>query len=81
MAKEQNTQNAKDFKLDEALKRLSEIVKGLEQNDSELEQSLTLFEEGIALTRSCHAKLTEAEKKIEILTKVTSAGIETKPLK
>ncbi len=78
MAKEQSN---KDIKLDDALKRLSDIVKSLEQNDAELEQSLKMFEEGIALTRSCHVKLTEAEKKIEILTKATSEGIETKPLK
>lgn len=78
MAKEQNT---KDIKLDDALKRLTEIVKGLENNDAELEKSLSLFEEGISLTKACHAKLTEAEKKIEILTKASQAGIETKPLK
>lgn len=69
----------KEVKLEDALKRLSEIVKSLEQNECELEDSLKLFEEGVSLTRQCHQKLTEAEKKIEILTKVSTEGVETKP--
>ena len=68
-----------EIKLEDALKRLSEIVKQLEQNDCALEDSLKLFEEGVTLTRSCHAKLTEAEKKIEILSRVSPQGVETKP--
>lgn len=69
-----------DIKLEEALKRLAEIVKCLETNECALEDSLKLFEEGVTLTRACHAKLTEAERRIEILSKVTADGVETKPL-
>ena len=68
------------MKLEEALKRLAEIVKNLEQNDAALEDSLRLFEEGVSLTRACHAKLTEAERRLEILSKITPQGVETKPL-
>lgn len=71
---------AKEIKLEDALKRLAEIVKSLEQNECSLEQSLQFFEEGVTLTRACHLKLTEAERRIEILTKVTADGVETKPL-
>lgn len=69
-----------DIKLEDALKRLAEIVKNLEQNECTLEESLKLFEEGVSLTRSCHTKLTEAERRIEILTRVTPQGVEIKPL-
>jgi exodeoxyribonuclease VII small subunit len=69
-----------EIKLEEALKRLAEIVRLLEQNDVTLEDSLKLFEEGVSLTRNCHSKLTEAEKRIEVLTKITRDGVETKPL-
>lgn len=68
------------IKLEEALKRLAEIVHALELGEGALEDSLKLFEEGVALTRACHAKLTEAEHRIEILSKVTPEGVETKPL-
>lgn len=71
---------AKEFKLEVALKRLGEIVKSLEQNESSLEDSLKLFEEGVGLTKECHTRLTEAERKIELLTRVTADGPETKPL-
>lgn len=73
-------QNQSEFKLEEALKRLAEIVRSLETNESALDESLKLFEEGVALTRACHSKLTEAERRIELLTRVTPDGVETKPL-
>lgn len=69
-----------DLKLEDALKRLGEIVKILEANEVPLEEALKHFEEGIQLTRSCHGKLTEAEKKIEILTRISNGTVETKPL-
>ena len=74
------SENTADIKLEDALKRLTEIVKALETNEAALDDSLKLFEEGVKLTRACHAKLTEAERRIEILTRVTPQGVETKPL-
>ena len=44
-----------------ALKKLESIVQRLEQGELPLEESLTLYEEGIRLSRLCHAKLEEAE--------------------
>jgi exodeoxyribonuclease VII small subunit len=55
----------KDFEA--ALTELDAIVKKLEDGDSPLEQSLQLFERGVQLSRFCHARLEEAERRIEIL--------------
>ena len=52
-----------------ALQKLDEIVQKLEKGDLPLEQSLLLYEEGVRLSRLCHAKLEEAEGKIELLMK------------
>ena len=52
-----------------ALKQLEEIVQRLEKGELPLEESLKLYEEGIRLSRYCHAKLEEAEGKIEMLMK------------
>jgi exodeoxyribonuclease VII small subunit len=52
-----------------ALKQLEEIVQRLERGELALEESLKLYEEGIRLSRVCHAKLEEAEGKIELLMK------------
>jgi exodeoxyribonuclease VII small subunit len=52
-----------------ALKQLEEIVQRLEKGELALEESLQLYEDGIRLSRLCHAKLEEAEGKIETLMK------------
>lgn len=51
-----------------AVKRLEEIVEKLEQGNIPLDDSLSIFEEGIKLSRFCNARLEEIERKIEILT-------------
>jgi len=55
----------KDF--EEAIVELETIVKKLEEGDLALEQSLVLYERGVQLSRFCHARLEEAERRIEIL--------------
>lgn len=61
--------NAQELKFEEALARLEEIVRLLEQGESTLDESLTLFEEGVKLARFCSNKLDEAEGRIEIMIK------------
>jgi len=55
-----------------ALKRLEEIVKKLENGELSLDSALQLFEEGIKLSRFCHTRLEEAERRVEILLKSSS---------
>ena len=52
-----------------SLNQLETIVKQLEQGDLPLEDSLKLFEKGVALSRECRERLNEAERRIEILMK------------
>lgn len=49
--------------------RLEKIVEELERGDLDIDKSLEIFEEGIKMSRVCSKKLTEAEAKIEKLTK------------
>ena len=56
----------KDFEA--AIAELESIVKKLEDGDLALEQSLALYERGVQLSRYCHSRLEEAERRIEILT-------------
>ena len=56
----------KDFEA--ALSELDALVKKLEEGDLSLEQSLALYERGVQLSRFCHTRLEEAERRIEILT-------------
>jgi len=55
----------KDFET--AIAELETIVKKLEDGDLTLEASLQLYERGVHLSRFCHARLEEAERRIEIL--------------
>jgi exodeoxyribonuclease VII small subunit len=56
----------KDFEA--AIAELESIVKKLEEGELPLEQSLAHYERGVQLSRFCHARLEEAERRIEILT-------------
>ncbi|PYR00328.1 MAG: exodeoxyribonuclease VII small subunit [Acidobacteria bacterium] len=55
----------KDFEA--AIAELETVVKKLEEGDMALEQSLALYERGVQLSRFCHARLEEAERRIEVL--------------
>jgi exodeoxyribonuclease VII small subunit len=55
----------KDFEA--AIAELETIVKKLEEGDLPLETSLQLYERGVHLSRFCHSRLEEAERRIEIL--------------
>jgi len=68
-------------KFEAALARLEDIVKELETGDLPLEQSLKLFEEGIKLSRICHKRLDEAERRVEILLKDKTGALTTHPFR
>ncbi len=55
----------KDF--ESAIGELETIVKTLEAGDLSLEQSLELYERGVQLSRFCHTRLEDAERRIEVL--------------
>ncbi len=50
-----------------SLEALEQIVRQLEDGDLPLEKSLELFEQGIRLSRECQERLSQAERRIEIL--------------
>ena len=60
------SETVKDF--ESAAAELASIVKTMEEGDLTLEKSLELYERGVELSRYCHMRLEEAERRIEILT-------------
>jgi exodeoxyribonuclease VII small subunit len=52
---------------EKAFQQLEKIVQRLESEELPLDESLHLFEEGIRLSRFCHQRLEEVEKKIELI--------------
>jgi exodeoxyribonuclease VII small subunit len=60
-----DTTTIKDF--EGAIAELETIVKKLEDGDLSLEESLALYERGVQLSRFCHARLEDVERRIELL--------------
>jgi exodeoxyribonuclease VII small subunit len=69
--------DAPDFET--SLRKLEEIVKKLEGGDLSLDSALELFEEGVKLSRFCHSKLEQAERRVEILLKNSSGQLRAAP--
>ena len=59
----------KELKFEQALDKLENTVKKMEEGDVSLDKSMELFEEGVKLVKFCSIKLREVEKKVEILKK------------
>jgi exodeoxyribonuclease VII small subunit len=68
----------KEKAFEEALRELEEIVNRLEQGEIPLEEALQLFEQGVKLSRFCHTKLDEAQKRVEIVLKDESGKMTTR---
>lgn len=62
MTKKQSTPDFED-----ALQSLEGLVEQLEKGELSLEQSLSAFEDGIKLTRSCQEALQSAEQRVNVL--------------
>jgi len=50
-----------------SLQELEALVEKMEHGDLSLEESLSHFERGVQLSRSCQQALKDAEQKVEIL--------------
>jgi exodeoxyribonuclease VII small subunit len=57
----------KAVNFEESLKALEALVTQMEKGDLSLEESLQAFEQGVALTRDCQARLASAEQQVRKL--------------
>ena len=71
---------AAEKKFEDALQDLEGVVEKLDSGTLSLEESLQAFEEGVALVRFLEEKLTEVEKRVEVLTRDNSGLFQTKSL-
>ena len=65
MAEEKKQDDFSKLGFEDAIKKLTEIVGGIEQGQTKLADSIEQYEKGMALIKHCRAILQEAEKKIE----------------
>ena len=71
--------NAKPKTFETSLEELERIVRELEQGELTLEKSLELFEQGVKLSRECQDRLTQAERRIEILMRDNQGRASVRP--
>lgn len=69
-----------DLSFEQAIARLEEIVRALEDGETTLNASLSLFEEGVTLARQCSQQLTDAQGKLESLVQKPDGAVEILPL-
>jgi len=50
-----------------SLNALDQLVNRMERGEMSLEESLSAFEQGVALTRQCQQLLDQAEQKVQLL--------------
>jgi exodeoxyribonuclease VII small subunit len=67
-------------KFEDALEALETIVSKLERGDLSLEEALAAYEDGVALVRHLGTRLTEVEKRVEILTQDAGGLFQLEPL-
>ena len=54
----------KDKSFEESMNRLEEIINDLEENEKPLDETITLFEEGLQLVKACDTNLKKFESQI-----------------
>ncbi len=57
----------KELKLEESFEKLNEIIEALEKPDITLENSFTLYQEGMKLLKACNDSIDKVEKELIIL--------------
>ena len=65
---------------EKSLAALEKIVRDLETGDLPLEESLKLFETGVKLSRECQERLSQAERRIEVLQRDENGEPRIEPL-
>jgi exodeoxyribonuclease VII small subunit len=68
----------RNVKFETALESLEEVVEQLESGELTLEDALAAFEKGVGLVRYCNQKLTEVEKRIELLVRDKEGKLQLK---
>ena len=73
------TEEKKEVAFESALKKLESIVESLENGEISLEEALKAYEEGVKMADICSKRLTEAERRVEVLMKTSGGKFKTAP--
>jgi len=71
---------APEKRFDESMAELEALVGRLERGDLPLEDALGAYEQGIGLVKLLSQRLSEAESRVEVLTRNVRGELERQPL-
>ncbi|MFB5661997.1 exodeoxyribonuclease VII small subunit [Alteribacillus sp. HJP-4] len=72
-----NEKHSDEITFENAMEKLEEIVEMLEEGEVPLEKAITMYQEGMTLSKVCHEKLQNVEKQMD---KIVEEDGEIKPL-
>ncbi len=73
------SEEKKEIEFETALKKLETIVENLENGELSLEGALKQYEEGVRMASLCSKRLTEAERRVEVLMKTSGGKLKAAP--
>ena len=79
MSETKKIENMEEMPFEAAIARLEVIVKAMEGDTLSLDESLALYEEGVALVRRLNRELEEAEQRVMILQRTADGEIKPAP--
>lgn len=68
---------SEEMSFEKAVSRLEKIVSDMESGNADLDAMVKYFEEGQKLVQFCTAKLSEIERKVELITKGENGKVKT----
>ena len=68
-----------EINFEEAIKKLEDEVKRLENGNMSLDESIASFEEVVKLVKICNEKLEKAERKVALLTEMSDGTVTDLP--
>lgn len=68
MGRQSKEEQGRTMKFDESLERLDEILQQLEEGNLSLDETFSIFEQGVTLVRKSQSFLDEVEQKVTLLT-------------
>ena len=66
----------KQMNFESAVERLEEITEQLESGESDLQEAIDLYTEGLEIAKSCSDRLREAENKIKLIAQKNDLPVE-----
>ena len=79
MKTDETEKKVEPLSFEKAVERLEKIVEEMEGGTAGLDAMVASFEEGQKLVRLCSAKLSEIERKVEILVKGANGKVKAEP--